>query len=265
MVAGMSMSAQNQANMSSPWPGARGSKLPDKGAKRQLMPGTIKTFLLVMALGLVFGGGLAFLFRQSLSQAAKPAAEEQAAQAAANGGAGTMPAAEVNSTDFEEVVPVSQRPGAGSRYQVVEEKAYFFDGPRDSTTNGRYLRRGDVFYAEDETNGFVQTGFVQPNGAQATGWLSMQGLSKLSEEPAPQLEPAAASKQGAVAVARAKHRSTATPASRRTRAGRNHSRKPEGGTRVGTWLRRARDVVRPRDKRTEGSRRNKKKEPCKCQ
>ena len=77
-------------------------------------------------------------------------------------------------------------PGAGRRYRVVVETAYFFDQPRQSTPNGRYLRRGDTFYGEGETNGFVKTGFVQPNGAPGTGWLKVQGLSKLAGSTASQ-------------------------------------------------------------------------------
>jgi hypothetical protein len=57
--------------------------------------------------------------------------------------------------------------------------AYFFDKPEQSTPNGRYLRRGDVFYGEGETNGFVKAGFVAPNGAKSTGWLKVQELSRL--------------------------------------------------------------------------------------
>ncbi len=69
-------------------------------------------------------------------------------------------------------------PGAGRRYQVIVETVYFFDQPEQSTPNGRYLRRGDTFYGEGETNGFVKTGFVQPNGATGTAWLKVTELRK---------------------------------------------------------------------------------------
>jgi hypothetical protein len=62
---------------------------------------------------------------------------------------------------------------------VAVETAYFFDVPQQSTPNGRYLRRGDVFYGEGETNGFVKTAFVQPNGSSGIGWLKRAELSKL--------------------------------------------------------------------------------------
>ena len=75
-------------------------------------------------------------------------------------------------------VTTAPLPGVGNRYQVVVETAYFFDKPEQAPPNGRYLRRGDSFYGEGETNGFVKTGFVQPNGAAGIGWLKVQGLSK---------------------------------------------------------------------------------------
>jgi hypothetical protein len=41
------------------------------------------------------------------------------------------------------------------------------------------LRRGDTFYGEGETNGFVRTGYVQPNGVTSTAWLKLQELRPL--------------------------------------------------------------------------------------
>ncbi|UOQ96205.1 hypothetical protein MUN81_13180 [Hymenobacter sp. 5317J-9] len=69
--------------------------------------------------------------------------------------------------------------GIGRRYQVAVGTAYFFDQPEQSTPNGRYLRRGDTFYGEGETNGFVKTGFVQPDGAAGTAWLKGGELRQL--------------------------------------------------------------------------------------
>lgn len=66
---------------------------------------------------------------------------------------------------------------AGSRYRVIVGTAYFFDKPEQSVPTGRYLRRGDSFYGEGETNGFVKTSFVQPNGASGTAWLKREALS----------------------------------------------------------------------------------------
>ena len=74
--------------------------------------------------------------------------------------------------------------GSGRRYRVAVGSAYFFDKPEQSTPNGRYLRRGDTFYGEGETNGFVRTGFVQPNGAAGTAWLKAQELTRLYGGPA---------------------------------------------------------------------------------
>ena len=83
-------------------------------------------------------------------------------------------------------VSVGALTGAGRKYRVAVEMAYFFDKPEQSTPNGRYLRRGDAFFGEGETNGFVKTGFVQPNGSAGTAWLKVQELSKLAESPGTQ-------------------------------------------------------------------------------
>ena len=79
--------------------------------------------------------------------------------------------------------PAGALTAAGRRYRVAVETAYFFDKPEQSTPNGRYLRRGDTFYGEGETNGFVKTGFVLPNGSAGTAWLKVQGLTSLAENP----------------------------------------------------------------------------------
>ncbi|GAA4380489.1 hypothetical protein [Hymenobacter koreensis] len=89
-------------------------------------------------------------------------------------------------------------PNTTGQYRVLAERTYFFDAPRQSTPNGRYLLRGDVLYGEDEANGFVKTRFVNPNGAQVTGWLKAEELGKLtsasaarpSPPPAPRRPPA---------------------------------------------------------------------------
>ena len=88
------------------------------------------------------------------------------------------PAANANTEAAE--VPAGVLSGAGRRYRVVVETAYFFDQPELATPNGRYLRRGDTFYGEGETNGFVKASFKQPNGVVGTGWLKVQGLGKLA-------------------------------------------------------------------------------------
>lgn len=76
--------------------------------------------------------------------------------------------------------PTGPLPENGRKYQVIVETAYFFDQPVQATPNGRYLRRGDTFYGQGESNGFVRAGFVQPNGASGIAWLKAQGLRKLT-------------------------------------------------------------------------------------
>lgn len=74
----------------------------------------------------------------------------------------------------------------GARYRVAVETAYFFDAPEQGGASGKYLRRGDVFYGEGEANGFVKTGFRNPDGTAGSGWLKAQGLSKLTAALAPE-------------------------------------------------------------------------------
>ena len=95
----------------------------------------------------------------------------------------SAPAASAANSEAAEV-PTDALAGVGQRYRVVVETAYFFDKPELATPNGRYLRRGDTFYGEGETNGFVKVGFRQPNGVAGTGWLKVQGLGKLAGGPA---------------------------------------------------------------------------------
>jgi hypothetical protein len=95
----------------------------------------------------------------------------------------TVPARE-EAPRTEPEQPVGALTGAGRKYRVAVETAYFFDKPEQSTPNGRYLRRGDAFFGEGETNGFVKTGFVQPNGSAGTAWLKVQELRRLAGSPA---------------------------------------------------------------------------------
>ena len=80
----------------------------------------------------------------------------------------------------------------GVRYRVAVEIVYFFDAPEQGVPSGKYLRRGDVFYGEGETNGFVKTGFRNPDGTAGSGWLKAQGLSKLAAGLVPEPVPARA-------------------------------------------------------------------------
>ncbi|TGE18362.1 hypothetical protein [Hymenobacter elongatus] len=85
--------------------------------------------------------------------------------------------------------------GAGSRYRVVVETAYFFDAPQAAKPNGRYLLRGDVLHGEEERSGFVKTRFVNPAGQTVVGWLRAGELSKTagavagSRRPSPAVRP----------------------------------------------------------------------------
>ena len=89
--------------------------------------------------------------------------------------------------------PVAEPPASavltGARYRVVVETAYFFEAPEQGVPSGKYLRRGDVFYGEGEANGFVKTGFRNPDGTAGAGWLKAQGLSKLTAGGAPRPAP----------------------------------------------------------------------------
>lgn len=108
--------------------------------------------------------------------------------------------------------PTEALTGLGRRYRVAVETAYFFAKPEQSTPNGRYLRRGDAFFGEGETNGFVKTGFVQPNGSAGTAWLKVQELSTIAESPdarprrrslpAPDAEPVSVEGAGGAAPSR---------------------------------------------------------------
>ncbi|WP_426061413.1 hypothetical protein [Hymenobacter sp. B1770] len=254
------MSEQNEANMSSAWAQSSGTKVPTPGAKRPITAGTLKIFLLVVTCGLLLGSALAFLFRSSGDQSSSIATEGD--QLNDDGGARATTVANRYQPEFEVAVPVARQPGTGNRYQVVTEKAYFLDSPEQSTPMGPYLRRGNMLYAENEENGFVQTTYVQPNGVRGTGWVKKQSLSQVNEEQGAQAdaETAAAAKASTLAATRAK-RNSAKKANNKSNAARNEARKRESGTRVGSWLRKARDLVRPRNKRNDKSRKQK---PCKC-
>jgi hypothetical protein len=216
-----------------------------------------KTFLLVMACGLLFGGGLAFLvrhFRASSPNLAVEAENNQPAVAVSN----------QQGDEYEAAVPVSQLPITGNQYRVAVERAFFFGRPEQSVPMKRYLQRGDVFYADGDSNGFVRTSFVQTDGTQSTGWLKVRELTKIADSPAPDAEEVAAVTQPkAIAVAAPKRRA-AKAVWHRPRAAQSTARKPVARTKVGAWLRRTRDKVLPRRQETQGGKRQKKTPPCKC-
>ncbi|OGX88541.1 hypothetical protein BEN48_09140 [Hymenobacter glacialis] len=107
----------------------------------------------------------------------------------------TLPKSSATAPDNPEssssIEPTGPLTAVGRRYRVAVGTAYFFDNPEQSTPNGRYLRRGDVFYGEGEWNGFVKTGSVDPAGNRSTGWLKRQELSTATERPAAASAPAA--------------------------------------------------------------------------
>ena len=98
----------------------------------------------------------------------------------------TAPPAAATASGADVEASVGALTGAGRKYRVAVETAYFFDKPEQSTPNGRYLRRGDTFFGEGETNGFVKTGFVQPDGSAGTAWLKVPELRPLAAGPATQ-------------------------------------------------------------------------------
>ena len=193
------MSAPNQANMSSPWPGATppAARGPVRGASAS-RASIVKTFFLVVACGLLVGAGLAYLAWHNRGQRPSADSELRADQAAAPVAEAPAAPAPPEPKNRSAATTTRQQYGAGGRYRVAVETAYFFDVPeQQSTPNGRYLRRGDVFYGEGETNGFVKTAFVQPNGSAGTGWLKRAELSKLTAGSASR--PAASTRSGAAA------------------------------------------------------------------
>ena len=107
--------------------------------------------------------------------------------------------------------PSGPLPEDGPKYQVIVETAYFFDQPVQSIPNGRYLRRGDAFYGQGESNGFVKAGFVQPNGASGMAWLKAQGLRKLPAGPAGRTAKASATARPAMRPPKARPQATYEP------------------------------------------------------
>ena len=138
-----------------------------------------KAFLLAMA-GLV--GGMSTLTSCSNENGRGPNSEMRVDPPGAAVEKKAPSSGETPLADNEE--PVGALIGAGRKYRVAVATAYFFDKPEQSTPSGRYLRRGDTFFGGGETNGFVKTGFVQPNGSTGTAWLKVQELSKLGDAPA---------------------------------------------------------------------------------
>ncbi|HEX8424668.1 hypothetical protein [Hymenobacter sp.] len=96
----------------------------------------------------------------------------------------TTPASDETIAD-NTVASTEQVPGAGSRYRITAETAYFFEEPQQGKPSSKYLLRGDVIYGEQESNGFIKTRFKNPNGATVIGWLKEQELSKLAVGSAP--------------------------------------------------------------------------------
>jgi hypothetical protein len=179
------MSQQNQAKTYPPLRGGRGPGLPGSASRRGV-GSKAKTAIAIVAVGLLGGAGLGLLMARSDDEPRSPDSELIVDPAAARTKESSRPATEAPN-DNAAPEPVGQQPGQGRRYQVIVGTAYFFDAPQQSTPNGKYLRRGDIFYGEGELNGFVKTGFVNPDGTRSTGWLKAQELKRLPESPAPRV------------------------------------------------------------------------------
>ena len=175
------MGKLNQAEIKPPQPNACGAKA--RGNSALGTRSAVKTGHRALVSGVLLA--MASLTSCSDDQPRRQDSELLTDPAASTGAAA---ATEVTSNQNAAQPPVHppKHPltGAGSRYQVAVQTAYFFDVPEQSTPNGRYLRRGDTFYGQGETNGFVKTGFVQPNGVAGTAWLKLPELRKLAASPA---------------------------------------------------------------------------------
>ncbi|ALW86476.1 hypothetical protein AUC43_16105 [Hymenobacter sedentarius] len=133
-------------------------------------------------------------------------------ETAATSGAGASPTAPQTASDNAAAEPPGPLSGQGRRYRVAVGTAYFFDAPQQSTPNGKYLRRGDVFYGEGEWNGFVKTGFIGPDGTKNTGWLKAQELTRLAESTAPAKAARTSSARPSATVAQPNRTPMPTPA-----------------------------------------------------
>ncbi|GAB3298191.1 hypothetical protein ACFQT0_19015 [Hymenobacter humi] len=180
------MSQQNQAKTYPPLRGGKGPGLRGSTPRRGLSS-KAKTAIIIVAVGLLGGAGLGLLMAPSDDEARSPDSELIVDPSPASSKESAKPAEPAAPKETAVAEPVGQQPGQGRRYQVIVGTAYFFDAPQQSTPNGKYLRRGDVFYGEGELNGFVKSGFVNPDGTRSTGWLKSQELKRLSESPAPRV------------------------------------------------------------------------------
>jgi hypothetical protein len=266
-----SMRADNQAKVNAVWPRASGTKLDNQGPGRfsgLRMPHISQKVMVLAVCGLVVFIGLAFLGSHFHRQSLEAAPTNVNAMVPLGGLARsedveTTPSQAPNTTEPEAAGLPTQLLRIGTRYRVSAETAYFFDVPRPLTPNGRYLQRGDEFYGEGERNGFVRTSFALPTGEKSSGWLKIEELTRLPDKPASLLPPADAAAQQALARKAAQNRA-ANRTNKRLRTSTSASRQKEGGTRVGRWLRSARDLVLPRKQRAGISQRKQKKAACNC-
>ena len=168
------MSEQHQAEIHRPQPGTRPRRFTSPKPA-----GKMRSALLLAVVWLAGGTGLLASCSNDNGRGPNSEMRVDAPDAAAE----TKAPARGEAPPADPDEPVGALTGTGRKYRVAVETAYFFDKPEQSTPNGRYLRRGDAFFGEGETNGFVKTGFVQPNGSSGTAWLKLQGLSRLAEGP----------------------------------------------------------------------------------
>ncbi|MCC3155457.1 hypothetical protein Q3A66_20545 [Hymenobacter sp. BT770] len=145
----------------------------------------IKPYVWTLACGMLLGLTSLVACSENQPRSANSEMRVDQSEAAASGDAGVSPTTPQTASNNAAAEPTGPLSGQGRRYRVVVGTAYFFDAPQQSTPNGKYLRRGDVFYGEGEWNGFVKTGFIGPDGTKNIGWLKVQELSRLAESTAP--------------------------------------------------------------------------------
>ncbi|MBC6988865.1 DUF937 domain-containing protein [Hymenobacter sp. BT491] len=65
-------------------------------------------------------------------------------------------------------------------FRVLPARAYFYDEPKTMPSNGRYLAKGDVIVAEQESNGFLKTRYLNANKEPVAAWLKIEDLAKVA-------------------------------------------------------------------------------------
>ena len=193
------MGVQNQATAPHPLRGGDGTLRRNRLTPRAGLGSKAKTAIIVLALGLLGGEALGMLLPRPNEN---PSSNELVASFNADKSSETPASESATPASADATARHAPQQTDGRRYRVVVGTAYFFDAPEQSVPNGKYLRRNDTFYGEGELNGFVKTGYVNPDGSRSIGWLKVQELSRLPEsappivasrsKPRPKPKPAAA-------------------------------------------------------------------------